>query len=353
MPATIGGFELFALPCSRESTEDVEYATFRNPIGHDGFRSKKRYGADTGRRDFFIPHDGLAGGGNAATITVNGAAMNQATYIRDLFRRKEDDGTPFVIQSLENNQYYLVEFAESKQTLTKKLAARYATQINLTQVRIPNVSVFQMSQVPYVWGRYKGDNFPEIGLGVFQAQDLSGNNRPLTPNGNIDNSGAMKAGKKTFKFNVGGTNNGFLNTTLDPTIYEAFFVIKINEASFSNFAGIWASDIAAGSGGLAALVGNQASTKFYDFTFGSGYEFRTNGILKAEDDQQAPMNEWAVLHWRRDVGITLNNMQVGKDRAYTDRYGEMEIGEMVFLSGLNPLSYSKEISEHLQTDWQI
>lgn len=350
MPETVSGYELFQLPCSRESTETVSYAEFRNPIGPDGFRSQTLYGVDTGLKKFSIPYDPLPGNAHAATITVGGAAMNRATYIRDLFRRQKVSGAPFAIQSGENSQYYLVEFAESEQSLTKKLAALYATQINLVQVRLPDVSIFDMLKVPYVWGWYKGDYVDE-GLGL--ALDVSGNGRNLNMTGNVVNTGATQAGKQTFKFNVGGTNNGYLNTSLDPTIYEAFFAMKINEAAFSNYGGILTSDVASGSGGAAALVGNAGSTRFYDLSLGSGLQYRKNGVLYTEADAQAPMNAWGVVHWRRDIGITLNNMQIGKDRADITRFAEMEIGEAVLLNGLNPLSYSFEISEHLQTSWQV
>ena len=345
MPETVAGYELFQLPCSRESTESVTFAEFRNKLGEDGYRSQVLYGADTGQRKFSIPHDTLAGGGNAATITVGGVPMNQATYIRDLFRRVKRSGQPFVIQSLENSQYYLVEFEESEQTLSKKLAARYATTVNLVQVRIPGVVVFDPAKLP-LWGRYRSNAFDYMGTAV---ADDTGNSHPLVINGNITNTGTVQNGVTMARFNSGATNTGFLSSSHNVTVYDALFIMKVNELTFSNNCGILTS----ATGTAAPLLGSSGTTKFQDLALGTAYEYRKNGILYANDNQQAPIGEVALVHCRWKSGIALTSLQIGKDRATAGTFAEIDFGEAQLFDAPSPLSDMFEAAEAIQEDWNI
>lgn len=346
MPEEVNGYELFQLPCSRESDETVGYAEYRNKMGEDGHYAQVLYGADTGLRRFSIPYDPLPGGTNDGTVTIAGVSMNKATYLRDLFRRTQVSGLPFVIQSGENSQYYLVNFAETEQTLKKKLAAMYSTQINLIQVRIPGVTVFDNSQISGILGWYKNaENVP----GPFGLQwSDSGPLGNVFSGGNISTSGVLDVqnGLAAVSFDAGDEDwVGFGPTG---TIYEAFFVLRINEPTFSNFSGILTGETS-----VAALVGNNGDIRFNNQSIGPTYSYRKNGIEYAEDNQLAPMETFGLVHLRWQAGITMTSMQIGKDRAATDRYATMDVGEVLLLSTLQPLSYSLEIAEHLQTRWAI
>lgn len=266
--------------------------------------------------------------------------MNRAAYIRDLFHRSKVLGKPFVIQSPENGQYYLVEFEESEQSLTKKLAALYKTQVNLVQVRIPGVTVFDMLKTTGLW-TWQESNEPGI--------DHSPAGHDFSRNGNSNGVGTVQNGLPTTRFNGGATNNGYWNiTATGPVIFEAMFIMKMNEAVFSNFAGILTA-----SSGVAAITGDQGLTTFYNQSLGATYYYRKNGVLYAANNQQAPMNAFGLVHWRSETGVGLTNPQIGKDRAATDRYAEMDLGEFILNTTLPPLSESLEKAEHLMTKWGI
>lgn len=350
MPETINGWELFQLPCGKESGETVGYAEFVNPLGADGHVASVLYGADTGLRRFNLPYDGLAGYTSQSSITVGGVTMSKAKYIRDLFRRHKVSGVPFVIQSVENNNYYLARFDESEQSLTRKLTAMYATQINLVQERIDGVTVFDPLKMSGVWSWWKGDLYTEIvneATTTYRWTDQTGQLHYVdgTSTTNLTHVADVHNGLGVFRFNAGVSPNGYFSRNLSPVIYEAFLLMKMREATFSNYAGILTANT-----GTAALLGDNGTTKFFNQSIGSAYEYRKNSVLFPENDQQAPMNEFGLVHLRFQNGIGLANLQIGKDRAATDRYAKMDLLGGLLLTTLNPLSDSLECAEHLQ-EW--
>jgi hypothetical protein len=363
MPETVNGYELFALPCSKESTQTASYADFVNPLGPDGFVTKVLYGADTGLQKFSIPYDPLPGESNSTNITFAGVTMSKATYIRDLFKRHTVSGEPFVIQASEDNQYYLVRFAESEQSLTRKLTAMYSTQITLVQERQYGVTVFDPSVLSGMWGWYDGASFRFISGQVF---DKSGSGHDLEILSDVSSGtyndlsiAIFNDDDPTLPDDGPGINpahtpddpdvpsGGYIRSDLSPVIKEALFVMKMDQPSFSNYAGILTADT-----GTAAIVGGSGTTKFYNLAF-SHYEYRKNGVEYIATNQLAPMDTWGLVHARWQDGIGLTHLQIGRDRDFGGRYAKMEIGEIFLFTTLQPLSTSRELAEHLQTKWAV
>jgi hypothetical protein len=364
MPETVGSFEFFQLPCySTESSRTKKYAEFVNPLGPDGYVTKVQYGADTGLQEFWVKYDPLPGFTTGNTIIFAGVTMTKAAYIRDFFDRHTISGIPFVIQCIENSQFYLVRFNDSQQTLTRKFAASYATDVNFIQERRYGVTVFDPSVLSGIWGWYDGASFRFISGQVF---DKSGSGHDLEILSDVSSGtyndlsiAIFNDDDPTLPDDGPGINpahtpddpdvpsGGYIRSDLSPLIKEALFVMKMDQPSFSNYAGILTADT-----GTAAIVGGSGTTKFYNLAF-SHYEYRKNGVEYIATNQLAPMDTWGLVHARWQDGIGLTHLQIGRDRDFGGRYAKMEIGEIFLFTTLQPLSTSRELAEHLQTKWAV
>jgi hypothetical protein len=150
------------------------------------------------------------------------------------------------------------------------------------------------------------------------------------------------------------TNNAFLtdlNATGDdiPTIYDAWFVMKMREATFSNNAGILSADET-----IVALVGESGTTKFFDIGLTANqYEYTKNNVAYAINNQQAPMNEFGVVHARFLEGKFLENLQVGKDRDFAGRFAEMDLIAIWLSNQLVPSQWAEAMNRWLMTTYGI
>lgn len=347
-PETFGStpFEIFQLQCwGRDAEEAIHFAEYESDMGDDGYSTQILYGAQTGRRRFKISVPSLADFTTSATVVVNGVTYTPAAYLWDLFRRSKRTGRPFVITSGINNQYYLVKFSQAEMSYQRFLTKLFSSQLELVQVRVPGVSVFdpkRMPKTPWAWYGRGPLDVPRS-----QLYDNTGNGHPLALHGNVLGGGDEQNSWPTMRFNGGATNDGYANTTEDPTIYEAFFIVQINEANFSGYNGLLS-----GSGANdVALTGEPGTTKFYSHGLNE-YEYRKNGILYERTDRQAPMQEFGLVHARWQSGVTLNNLQIGK---YTNNalYMEMDFGEAVLFNQLNDLEDSLELGESMMDVWDI
>lgn len=345
-------YELFALPCSKESTEMVGYAEYLNPTGPDGYFSQVLYGADTGLRRFSIPYDTLSGESARGTVTIDGVEMTRARYIRDLFQRQKVDGRPFRILSPETNNYYLARFDESEQSITKKLQASYATQVNLIQVRIPGVTVFDPGQMDGVLTWLDANQI----AGATDGDPLPAGSWPDASDNGFD----FSTGASTLWFEgiqndlpvvrLDGAASVLTSGAASAIISEVFIVMKMRENTFSNIAGILTDQNT-----LAILVGENGLTTFYDFSATFDYlTYRKNGIEYAQDNQQAPMNQFGLVHVRATTPITFASaIQIGKDRNIAARWADADIAEVIIFDELQPLSTSRELASHLMDKWDI
>lgn len=118
-------------------------------------------------------------------------------------------------------------------------------------------------------------------------------------------------------------SNDFLACATPVTLYDLFMVIKITDASFPDHGGVLQD-----AGVSDVLRGSNGTTKFHDLSL-TNYEYRKNGTLFADNDQQAPMAAFKVIHLRFDDGIEFT---VGATIGYSlaGVFGEFDLAEFRF-----------------------
>lgn len=208
-------------------------------------------------------------------------------------------------------------------------------------------SIFDITELPGIYSAHVAEDYPgNVGQRwpnyLYDISEV----QPLTEDsGDVINVPDVQNGLSVVRFNS-TTNDGFISGSIVSNfIYEAFIVMKMREATFSNDAGI----LTAGTV-VPFLLGDSGETKFTNLGIGGSYQYRLNGTLYTESNQQAPMNEFGVVHLRITGGLTLGDMQVGKDRAATDRYAEMDIGELILIgSSIASAPLSSENAAKLTT----
>lgn len=188
-----------------------------------------------------------------------------------------------------------------------------------------------------VWAWYKADEYTTV-TGDYRLDDQSGNNNHITSDGSVVPVSNVVNGLGVMRMNS-GTADGLFSTTADPTIYEALFLLKVREATFSTNQGIMT-----GSAAGAAMVGANGATKLVNQAFGGTYTFRKNGVAFAEADQQCPMNDFGVIHGIWENGISITNLQFGKDRNNASTFLKADVAEVILRTGS---TFSDELSEDL------
>lgn len=346
MPEEVNGYELFQLCLGKDPGESITVAEYENDLGEDGHSVSVLYGADTGHRRWKLNLPTLAGSTSAANVTVGGVTMTPEAYLWDLFMRTKRSGTPFVIQSPRNDQYYLATFADKTLEYSRMLTKLFSTGLELKQKRIPGITVFDVGQMNGLLGWYKDAQNVPGPFGIAWADASNQINHFLAYNGVVAGVDDVQNGLPVVRFTSASEDAILFGPS--GVLKEAFLIMKVRESTFSTFAGILSADET-----WVALVGDDGGTKFNDLAFGDQYTYQKNGIEYAEANQQAPMDKFALVHARWKVGIELENMQLGKDRAATDRYADIDIGEIVLFDELQPLSTSLELAEHLQDKWDI
>jgi hypothetical protein len=118
----------------------------------------------------------------------------------------------------------------------------------------------------------------------------------------------------------------------------------MREASFSD------NEAIISDGTTAMLIGASGTTKFQDLGFDN---YKKNGIDYTGTDQQAPMNEFAIVHIRNLDGWTAaSGVVFGKGSSSASR-ANVDFAEIILAS--EPLSESVgiDITEYLATEWAI
>lgn len=201
--------------------------------------------------------------------------------------------------------------------------------------------------------------YNEIGWGSAFGQGWE-NQAPGTVIGPLMNDG----GAHTFDVDQSGTLNGypvvqFSDTTNDGVlvtetgvsvfIKEVFIVMRMREATFSNFAGIiTGTDTSTGP----VLVGDTGETKFLDLSY-TGLSYKLDNVLYATNDMQAPMNTWGIIHMRFPSGWALDELQVGSDRDFAGRFAEVDIAEIMLFSQLQSTTVGDQIYTYLSDKWAL
>lgn len=357
MPTTVTSssgtvYHLWQLPelSSPEPSESIAFNTLRNDLG-DGYRSQVLFGSNTGLRSWMLRLPTLASIDVLPnTVTgITGETVSREQYVWDLYCEQQVTGEPFVYTSPRNGQYYLVEFVDEKLTYEQARVKLYSTGIELRQVRISGETVFNVlateSQDSIIMTWLKGGDYNDGTSAWTAAYGAS-----VSGNGDVDKETAIQNGLDIVRFSD-TTNDGYVATgTGGLVVNDAFLVMKMRETSFSNNCGIFTGS----AGSSQIILGATGTTKFQNPSL-TGYTYRKNGIEYDQTDLQAPMNTWGVVHVRYTTGWALTgaDFQFGKDRNTAGTFAEMDLGEVIVYSGLQPTSNTREITEYLTTKWGI
>lgn len=287
-------------------------------------------------------------------------------YYWSFFEARLDAGNePFIIEW--RSRSWLVELAEPQHgvsTHTSDLFTPHGITLNMRRVsgltHALDGSLFDPSLIlSSTWGRFRNaqtfpDSLPFPWINAWMNEATGGNNHSLEADLTDVVSAPNVLGTHDAVRLSSTTNDGFL---YDPTaigdeipgIYEAFFVMKMREATFSNNAGILSADET-----IVGLVGQSGTTKFFDIGLTADqYEYKKNNVAYAINDQQAPMNEFGVVHARFLEGKVLENLQIGKDRDFADRFAEVDFIEILLCDELLNDLDSEACSRYLMTYYGI
>lgn len=357
MPLTVGSYHLWQLPTdsSPEPEEGIEFSELRNDLGN-GYRSQVLYGSNTGIRSWKLKLPTLAGSSliSPAVTGINGETVSREQYVWDLFCETKVTGEPFVYQSQRNGQYYLVEFADKRLSYEKTKVQLYSTGVELQQVRVDGVSVFSPELIespdqytPILWliGSNYNDGSSEWVASSSGAYVISGS-------GDVDKETAVQNGQDVVRLSD-TTNDGFVGDVAGPLSFkEAFIVMKMREATFSNNCGVFTDS---GAAGTQVLLGTSGGTKFQNPGLSAtAFTYRKNGVEYAQSDLQAPMNTFGLVHVRYTTGYSLTTgFQFGKNRTSAGTFAEMDLGEIICFTSLLSVADSRELTEHLIVKWGI
>jgi hypothetical protein len=352
--AEIQGYHIFAIPGAiKDYDEGISYTKLRNPLS-DGFRSSILFGSENGVRRFTLGMPTLTGTlMDGRTVTgIYGETQSYEAYLWSLYRYNQVTGNPFAFQSIRNDQYYLVDFANEDLTYKRFLTKLYSTGVELTQVRVTGVSVFDFTQVPVLYAAYDdetyytGAPFP----GWADLNGATGDDRFLVTSGDVAVVTAGLNGRDYLRLS-NSTNDGVMAHSDPLLLKEAWMVIKLRESTFSNNGGVLTQNASTSAG---ILVGDTGTTKFFNFGIGGDLKYELNGVEYAQSNMQAPMNEWGVVHVRQETGsIPMDGIQIGHDRAEANRYAELDVAMAIFSEELIPKDYGGEIYEALITRFDL
>lgn len=354
MPTTVTAsngntYHLWQLPdlTTPEPEDSISFTTLDNDLS-DGYRSSVLFGSETGVRKWKLKFPTLAGSDiPVPTVTdINGTAVSREQYVRSLYSENKITGTPFAYQDPASGQYYLVDFEDNDLSLARMRVKIYTTGLTLRQRRLQGVTIFDASKLSSIWARWIGDTSFSSNTWAGTISGQVGLGRSTT---DVVDVAAAQNGHQIKRFS-NTTNDGVCNNAFESDTYEAFVVMKMREATFSNAAGVFTGRNGADD---QVLVGSSGTTKFTNLSL-TDYEYRLNGVLYTAGDQQAPMNAWGVVHVRYPTGWTLvNGLQFGKNRTTAGTFAKMDLGEVLLFNSLLTRSESREITESLCVSWGI
>lgn len=133
------------------------------------------------------------------------------------------------------------------------------------------------------------------------------------------------------------------------TLYDIFLVFKVRAATFANDCGIITDPVA----GDDLLLGDSGTTKFTDLTL-TNYEYRKNGTLFADNNQQAPMNAYGVVHLRFDDGIDFDQaMTIGVGDAGAGTNAAVDLARIIGYDAALTARQYESLTDALMTKYGI
>lgn len=259
-------------------------------------------------------------------------------YFLEFFKRHITLGNkPFLIEF--RNKFWLVSF-DSDQIDFEQMTATLFTggTVSLRQRRVADLqfqadgSVFDISLLSQISHHWKANAIAGAVDNATLPDDVW---TDLIPTGedlqsaNCIYKANQQNGLPIVRLDQSGLADS-LATNTSTVFYEAFLVMKMREATFSDYVGIISNNDAVTA--QPALNGNSGTAIFYNFGFGDGYSFKLNGTSYPESGQLAPMNAFGVVHIRYETGWVMpQGLLFGRDRpsSFPTRNAEADFGEII------------------------
>lgn len=338
-----------------EIQDEISYTVLKSEQS-EAYRERLLIGLPGGLRTWTLNLPRNSGSGvRAADVTdPDGASVTREQYIRNLYKKNKITGVPFVYSDVgQSGQYYLVDFADEPLSMRKKKGINiYGTTVKLVERRINGVSVFNIALLDLTTVQGLTSSLWQW----LKASTYSSPSWPASYNAAAQGTGdvakvtAAQNGQDIVRLNAGaGSGYVFTQSVNSAATRELFIVMKMREATFSSNAGIFT-----GSTSAPVLVGASGTTKFQNQGFGTGFTYELNGVPYAEADQQAPMNQWGVVHVRYTgtAWATGSGYFYGRDRS-TSNYAKVDIGEVVLCFDTLPEVLANDITQYLVEKWGI
>lgn len=355
-------FQLSTATSVKRFNERIRFTKLRNKLS-DGFRSRRLLGSSTGVRSWTLQLPTLAHRDVPMPMVtgIDGATLSREEYVWDLYCRTEITGRPFVIQSEKNNQYYLVEFVDDDLDYEGMKFKLYSTGIELEQVRIDGVSVFNPEVLNglVVWNdenSHSGANWNNKVAGTGSYGDWVGTGDVLSPTVN----------GKTIKRLNSVSNTGVLKTDLSSgVINDACIVLKVREAAFGQTSGILSTQFEIPvdfNTYILGLNGTDDLLGWADGSSGNGFiKWIVNGNVGGLQEggyEAFPMNSTVVLYLvggnpSMDPSVGLATLvQMGQTFDGNATKAEIDVMEQMYFSGINRLDTALELVEHQGIKWR-
>lgn len=246
------------------------------------------------------------------------------------FIRDHITGDRDVFQIDYRGKKYHASFAEPEfgaEVLTYDL---FNGGIEIRQRRVKGItydtdgSILIVANLPGLWSWHSAESGWNNSDKVWSDKSINANDMGGPDPTDVIRVDDVQNGRQVLRFNS-TTPAGYLTPFGSPEICEAVIVMKMREASFSNFGGVMTADDT-----VAVLTGDTGETEFLNIGIGAAYQYRFNGVDYPESGQVAPMNQFGIVHVRFNPGVTIENIQFGRDRDFgTGRFALMDIGEII------------------------
>lgn len=333
-----------------------------NTVSWRGERLSVDYGSGFGDEAATGTESGLWGWELSAEVLTDDDSYNDlidgvpsAQYYFDFFK-SHTTGTTSIFRIEFRGKYYHASFVEPEwmgEMHTIDLFSMDGVAIKMRRVRGHAYDSDGAVLQPWAWITAENN---ETTAGVAAADgDAISSLFDSSNNGN-DFGAAVGSLAPTLQTNevngysvirFDGTNDFILHSGGGAvTLYDLFMVIKITDASFPDHGGVLRdSDVA------DVLRGSNGTTKFHDLTL-TNYEYRKDGTLLADNNQQAPMAEFAVIHLRFDDGVDFTvSVEIGLSIA--DVYGAFDLAEFRFYDTPVPSYAFPTVTEFLMEIYGI
>lgn len=341
------GFELLQTKGSFGCVESISHAVLNADFG-DGYEQTALIGSQTGLRSWRLKWDVLAQVLRAQNPFFDNEELNQADYLWDFYCRARALGQPFVIQSSRNGQYYLAKFVDENLSYELFACRLYTTGLALTQRRVVNASVFDLTKAPNALRVYDPNKLSYADeAAVVSFRDGMNNADLLAASGQPIYKTNIQNGNSVIRFS--GTSNPLVSDQ-SLILRHIFLVASHSDASHT-------ADSALLSEPENNFLINFSGENYYpidDIFDPEDYpiEAKVNGVATELDSIPVPFQAWQLIELYFENPLTVSGLKLGSNLDGTVKH-KGDVGDL-FVSDKKLLESDVwEIREHLMKKWQI